>query len=80
MAAFLCALCYGLLWVTLYSIRVHELQIELIEVSFNVYTLQHWVEVLVDKHKIRIDLETAIFAENNAHLVAFLSIGIGLRD
>ena len=60
--AFLCALCYGLLWVTLYSIRVHELQIELIEVSFNVYTLQHWVEVLVDKNKVRVDLKTTIFA------------------
>ena len=76
--AFLCVLSYGLLWVTLYSICVHELQIELIEVSFDVYTLQNWVEVLVDKDKVRVDLKTTIFAKNYPHLEAFLSLGISL--
>ena len=60
--AFLCVLCYGRLWIILYSISVHELQIELIEVSLNVYALKLWVEVLVDKDEVRVDLKATIFA------------------
>ena len=41
-----------------------KLEVELIEICFDVYTLKLWIDVLVDKHKVRVDFEAAVFSQD----------------
>ena len=61
--------------------RVHaEIQVELIEVSFDVYALQGRVRVLVHQHEVRVDFKAAVYSEGQTDLVAFLRTWVNLGD
>lgn len=67
-------------WMLVNCMRVqHELEVELVKVCFNVDALLFRVHILTDKHEVRVDFKSAIFANNNANLVAFASWLVNFR-
>ena len=60
------------------GVRDH-LEVELVEIGLNIHALQLGVHVLVDQHEVRVDLETAGLAHDEADMVALLRLRIKLR-
>ena len=59
---------------------LNELENELIKVSFDIYALQLFIDILVDKHKVRVNLKSSIFSHDYTHLVALLCLFVDFGD
>ena len=55
---------------------LNELENELIEVSFDIDALQLWIDILIYKHKVRVDLKSSVFAHNYSNLIALLCLWV----
>ena len=55
---------------------LNEFENELIKVSFDIDALQLWINILVDEHKVRVDLKSTILTHNYSNLIALLCLWV----
>ena len=55
-----------------------KLQEELVEICFNVDTLEFWINILIDEHEVRVHLKSTIFSQNYTNLVPLARLFISL--
>ena len=59
---------------------LNEFKNKLIKVSFDIDALQLWINILVDEHKVRVDLKSAILTHNYSNLIALLCLRVDFGD
>ena len=72
----------ALLQVTFFDfVRIlNKLQNELIKVSFDIDTLQLWIDIFIHKHEVRVYLKSSVFTHNYSDLIALLCLRVNFRD
>ena len=59
---------------------LNEFENELIKVSFDIDALQLWIDILVDEHKVRVDLKSTILTHYYSDLIALLCLRVYFCD